>query len=360
MPTLTPLTYALENGTNGLAQIMDILMAADGDVGASGEVETDFGDLAMISSSGIVSTIVMKFEGTNALLVSGLSLSLNAIRSASDAAGGGSFTPLHQLFGGFSYTGDFSEVAGPVSIFGLGGSDVFTLGDFADSYAADGGNDVVDLGKGNDTVAAGGAPFVVSGLSQFDGGRGVDTFFADGIRFVTGQTIDMRSVFTVETDIGSYMAKLTGFECVIGSNFADTITGTSNKEMLQAQNGDDDLTGGRGADTLGGGVGRDDFIYLSVKDSQRGKRDTILDFKSGDDDIDLSAIDPKTRNEKFFFIGERDFSGKAGQLQFEQVDKKNFENDYTFVRADKNGDGKADMEIRLVGLIDLERADFIL
>ena len=69
---------------------------------------------------------------------------------------------------------------------------------------------------------------------------------------------------------------------IIGSAFADTLTGSS---------GADTIIGGSGGDTLAGGAGSDVFKYAAVSDSSgAGNSDTVLDFMSGEDRIDLSAI----------------------------------------------------------------------
>ena len=70
---------------------------------------------------------------------------------------------------------------------------------------------------------------------------------------------------------------------ITGSAFADTITGSS---------GADTIVGGSGGDTLTGGAGADTFAYKAIADSVAGSGnfDTIVDFTSGTDQLDLSAI----------------------------------------------------------------------
>jgi len=54
---------------------------------------------------------------------------------------------------------------------------------------------------------------------------------------------------------------ITGFEAVIGSGYADTLTGGAAAASLYGGDGNDTLNGGSGADTLNGGAGTDTASY---------------------------------------------------------------------------------------------------
>jgi serralysin len=106
------------------------------------------------------------------------------------------------------------------------------------------------------------------------------------------------------------------------------------------------MRGGRGADLLTGGAGRDNFRFESVNDSNTDTGvDTIQDFESLVDRIDLVAIDANTKvtgDQAFTFIGAGNaFTGKAGELRVVQTDNG------WFVEGDVNGDGLADLTIRV-------------
>jgi serralysin len=75
------------------------------------------------------------------------------------------------------------------------------------------------------------------------------------------------------------------FENVIGSGFADTITGNSANNVLDGGAGNDTIRGGFGADVLTGGSGSDTFVLDS-----RGiaNADTITDFSAAFDKIGLA------------------------------------------------------------------------
>ena len=140
-----------------------------------------------------------------------------------------------------------------------------------------------------------------------------------------------------------------GFENLIGGPGNDVLTGN----FLNGNAGNDILTGGGGGDRLTGGAGADTFEFLSIADLPVGAgHDTITDFTQADGDlIDLSAVAAfhLTGND-----GSDGFTGHAEELHFAQS------NGNTIVQGDVNGDGVADFEIVLKGLIALKDTDFIL
>ena len=81
-----------------------------------------------------------------------------------------------------------------------------------------------------------------------------------------------------------------GNDTIKGNDGDDTIYGGSGNDTINGNNGSDTITGGFGADHLTGSNGSDRFVYLSVADSNAGQFDTITDFASGSDKIDLTAL----------------------------------------------------------------------
>jgi hypothetical protein len=84
--------------------------------------------------------------------------------------------------------------------------------------------------------------------------------------------------------------------------------------------------------------------------------DRISDFVSGEDRIDLSAIDAvagSAPNDAFTFLGTGAFTGHAGELRYE------VQSGLTHIFADIDGNGLADMEI-LANAPILVASDFIL
>lgn len=73
---------------------------------------------------------------------------------------------------------------------------------------------------------------------------------------------------------------------VMGLNLTKSISGGTGRDTIVGTAGDDIITGGEQSDTLTGGLGRDVFVYRSIRDGL----DTITDFVPGTDRIDLSEL----------------------------------------------------------------------
>lgn len=203
------------------------------------------------------------------------------------------------------------------------------------------GHDRLDGGKGQDTLDGG------RGNDNLNGGSGDDSLIgAAGKDHLNG---------------GSGRDSLdggTGNDSLAGASGNDRLLGGAGKDSLNGGSGADILDGGAGRDLLYGGVDKahDVFVFGSFADSGAGaaKRDQIFDFRSGRDEIDLSALDANSGrrgNQDFAFsdIGAQSHSvwsikKKAGVL----------------VRADHDGDAKADLEIWVNGISHLTESDFLL
>lgn len=117
------------------------------------------------------------------------------------------------------------------------------------------------------------------------------------------------------------------------------------------------MTGGSWQDILTGGAGADLFIYLAIYASGATAAlcDTISDFQSGTDKIDLGALDAYTLvagNGAFTFIGGAAFTDIAGQLRYAAATGQ--------LLGDFNGDSVADFRLDLLNLTTLTAADLIL
>lgn len=106
---------------------------------------------------------------------------------------------------------------------------------------------------------------------------------------------------------------------------------------------------------LEGGEGGDRFIFTAAAESGPASFDRIADFSRRDGDrIDLKAIGDRDR---FTFVGENEFSGRPGELRV------SYEDGHALVSGDVDGDGTADLSIRVDGLTlwqALRESDFIL
>ncbi len=141
-----------------------------------------------------------------------------------------------------------------------------------------------------------------------------------------------------------------------GSEVAgQALDGKAGADKLFGGKGGDLLHGGLGKDVLVGGAGADDFVFKSIADAGKGgQRDVVSDFSHAQgDDIDLSGIDANAKasgDQAFAFIGDKAFSGKAGQLKYENG----------IVAGDVDGDKVADFHIEIANHAALVANDFIL
>lgn len=133
----------------------------------------------------------------------------------------------------------------------------------------------------------------------------------------------------------------------------DLILGSGEDDRLLGFAGDDALTGGAGADVMTGGGGADAFRFVALSDSAAAEADRITDFRPGRDTLDLHGIDAVhgTRGDQAFaFVGGAGFTGTPGELRW----------DGRALRADVDGDGRADFALHLGAEARPEAADLLL
>ena len=131
-----------------------------------------------------------------------------------------------------------------------------------DELSGDGGDDELDGGDGNDQL------FGKAGADELDGGDGID--WVSYLTSDTGVTVNL----TTGTGTGGDAQgdEITSVENLVGSNYADVLTGDAVANILHGLDGDDEilgnggndvLEGGAGADELNGGLGVDTVSYLN-------------------------------------------------------------------------------------------------
>lgn len=188
-------------------------------------------------------------------------------------------------------------------------------------------NDKISGGFGSDIISGG------KGRDELIGGFGNDTLHG-------GQNADWLK--------GGW-----GYDTLDGGTGNDKLDGGFGKDNLNGGDGMDTLIGGLDADTLTGGKGADVFVYNNTLDSVLLFEDVITDFKSGEDKIDLSAIDADTTkagNQAFELVDASVEQLKAGQVQFKDGQ----------LVAHVNNDSIPDMVIKFAGLDTLIANDVIL
>jgi serralysin len=145
----------------------------------------------------------------------------------------------------------------------------------------------------------------------------------------------------------------------------DSLTGNTADNILRGGGGVDTLRGGIGNDRLEGGAGGDVFVFggggvstdFAIRsDGTKLAPDRLMDFESGSDRIDLSAIDAiraTEANDAFTWLGAGAFTGVAGQLRGEVRGSD------VHIFGDMDGDLRADLYIIASGT-QILGSDFIL
>ena len=145
----------------------------------------------------------------------------------------------------------------------------------------------------------------------------------------------------------------TGNDILDGGSQNDTLYGGSGNDTLRGGSGNDILIGGYGADAITGGTGNDTISYLSLLDTG----DTITDFVTGSDKIDLSAIDANgtlAGNQAFAWGGPQ-----TGQFVVANSVTWYTTRGDVIVMADTDGDlATAEFSITLTGVNHLLANDF--
>jgi serralysin len=205
-------------------------------------------------------------------------------------------------------------------------------------------------------------------LTIYDSG-GTDTL--DCSAYSSAQTVDLAagaysSVGGLVNNIGIALNAViekviggSGNDTLIANAFGCTLFGRGGGDTLIGSAGADKLIGGIGMDNLTGGAGADTFVFaFGDSSAASGQHDKIIDFTTGTDVIDLSAIDAISGAgaiDPFNFIATLDFSGSAGQLNY-------FHNSslgVTTLQGDINGDKVADFAIDLTGTVTINASDLL-
>ena len=255
------------------------------------------------------------------------------------------------LLRGWTNDDDLSGTKGNDTIYGYAGND-----------RLDGnlGDDLIYGGAGNDTISGGGGKDELYGDDGDDsitalgydenepgvllvGGAGRDTLGGD----VGNDTLFGDDGTDTRDDGADVLNGMGGHDLLRGGAGNDTLNGGDGRDTLyggagddillggfgndalDGGAGDDILVGGPGSDTMWGGSGNDRFVF--TPDEGRGPS-TIMDFESGKDKIDLSALS--------LIVGYQEGTLKRG-IQFNASSRT--------LAIDINGDGYTDLSIQFAG-----------
>ncbi|NWG26850.1 MAG: cadherin-like domain-containing protein [Pseudorhodoplanes sp.] len=275
--------------------------------------------------------------------------------------------------------------AGDIDGTGNSGNNALTGSDGDNTLSGLGGKDVLKGLAGNDTLLGGADNDKLDGglgIDVLKGGDGDDTYWVDdsgdAIEELANEGADVvysaaasyalsdnvEDLILVENAGDMDGSGNDGANSITGNDGNNALKGLDGKDSLFGEGGADRIEGGLGADILFGGSGADTFVYAELADSSSALRDRIQDFLTtaaaagGEHDtIDLSSIDADTGlagDQAFDWIGSSDFSGVAGQLHQKVVGQ------FTMIEGDVDGDGVADFQIALKGVLGMQIDDFIL
>ena len=137
--------------------------------------------------------------------------------------------------------------AGSDRLDGGAGADDLDGGDDDDELSGNEGDDILKGSAGDDRLNGG------AGADQLDGGSGIDWIIYR--ESDAGVTIDL----TDNSSEGGYAEgdTISNVENIVGTDYADVLTGDGNANTLHGLDGADELSGNGGNDVLNGGAGAD-------------------------------------------------------------------------------------------------------
>lgn len=300
-------------------------------------------------------------------------------------------------------------LGGDDNIFGKGGADTLNGGD---------GDDRLDGGSGNDSLFGEAGNDILNGRAgddTMDGGAGDDVYYVDSlgdtvVETGAGETDTVRvavsnfvlpsnvEIGIVSSDLGlrldgnaldniltggsggdslfggdgndlikgaagdDQLFGMIGDDRLEGGDGNDSLDGQEGDDLLYGNDGNDTLAAGAGADLLTGGDDADTFVFTTVSDSTPEATDRIRDFESGQDTFDLSGIDADTTvagDQAFTLSFTNAPSNTPADLWFTSVADGSGDFNMIFF-GDVDGDGIADLQVRLHSIGAFAPADIVL
>ena len=236
-------------------------------------------------------------------------------------------------------------------LFGMDGKDTLSGREGADYLDGGTGDDAMEGGVGDDTYIIDSRRDKVSELAN----GGIDTIEIGASTYRMSAEVE-NAVLTAGggtvygNDSANRLAGNAADNFLYGGGGGDVIDGGEGRDIIRGDMGTDTVTGGGGNDLIR--YMSNDFGGLLADDAER-----VTDFSAAEgDQIDLRLVDAIAggADDIFAFIGAAAFSGAAGELRTEAG------SGYLMLLGDRDGNGTADLAIRLDGLTSLEASAVLL
>lgn len=208
------------------------------------------------------------------------------------------------------------------------------------------GDDVFTVTSSNTVISGLGGIDTVRSSATYTIASDVENLELTGSSAIKG-TGNLNANILTGNSAANTLRGMSGDDRLMGREGNDTLCGDSGNDILHGDAGNDRLNGGHGQDQLFGGAGADVFIFQRASHSTRGASDSVLDFQTGVDKLDLSPIDADTSvtGNQAFVYG----TSAAGAASLWMSGG--------FVFGDINNDGVADLAIEVNGAI--AQSDFL-
>ena len=324
----------------------------DGGAGADRLVGGNGNDTYIVDNAKDVVTEASAAAGTDqvqAFLSYTLLANVENLVLAGTAAINGTGNTLSNTITGNAAANVLDGKSGLDQLDGADGSDVYLVGLAADHPGAE----FADTGAvGIDEVRF--AATKAGALTLSAGDTGIE-------RVVIGTGTGATAVSTATTALNVNAAAVAnaltmsgnaGANSLTGTAFNDTLIGGAGADTLIGNGGDDVLSGGNGSDTLTGGAGADRFVF-NVAPNASSNKDTLVDFQSGIDLIQLSAAIFPALGAGPGTLDAARFWSDAAATGGHDVDDRIVYNSTTgalYYDADGNGAGAA-VQIALIGAL---------
>lgn len=231
---------------------------------------------------------------TNDTLTGGLGTDLLTLNAGATA--GNSATTTISFNGNFTQFEQITVQAGlsPVAVTGanndtLGSRNVYNL-TLVDANVANASTFTVDA-----SALRTGVTTSFGGDGEIGGGddvtTGVETLTLDGSALTGTRVLSVTGGAANDTITGG-----AGNDTLLGGAGNDSLTGGAGNDSLSGGDGNDTLNGGAGVDSLTTGAGNDVVVFSDPADSSGSTFDTITDFTSGTDKIQVTLKGANTFN----------------------------------------------------------------